>query len=152
MNQHTHPTIGDDFDANWTPEPNTGCFLWTRARTSAGYGHFMTEGVFVLAHRYAYERANGQIPAGLVIDHRCRQRLCVNPRHLSAVSDFVNVWNRGRGLKQSAWQTGVCLRGHIVGPPRRNPGGTKRTRCVECERLHARASDKRRRAKLRKEK
>lgn len=145
-------SIADSFEEQSSPEPNTGCHLWLRARTSQGYGHFSIDGRLVLAHRHAYERAKGPIPAGMVIDHRCRQRLCVNPRHLEAVSDFENVWNRGRGMKQTAWQTGVCLRGHAVGPSRRNPGGTKRTRCVECERLHASATGKRRRAKKREEK
>lgn len=67
-----------------------GCWLWTGALNSAGYGHFAREGLGVVAHRWFYEQANGPIPAGLVLDHVCRTPRCVNPAHLEAVTNAEN--------------------------------------------------------------
>jgi hypothetical protein len=49
----------------------------------------------VSPHRFAYELLVGPIPAGLVLDHLCRNRLCVNPNHLEPVTNSENP-RRGR--------------------------------------------------------
>ena len=69
------------------------CWLWTGALTGKGYGSFgqTPPGGSVLAHRFAYIREFGAIPDGLVIDHLCRERRCVNPAHLEAVTNRENV-------------------------------------------------------------
>lgn len=60
------------------------------------------------AHRRAYEVAVGAIPAGLVVDHLCRNRACCNPAHLEAVTQKVNV---ERSVRSGEWKT-HCKRGH----------------------------------------
>ena len=92
------------FDEKWTPEPNTGCHLWTGARNSKGYGQTSLNGRLVYAHRFAYERAHGPVPKGLELDHLCRQPLCVNPRHLEAVTHSENMLRIPLG--------DCCRRGH----------------------------------------
>src|SRR5215210_273025 len=63
------------------------CWLWQLATTPAGYGlRTDKDGRWTYAHRVAYEVANRKIPAGRQIDHLCRERSCVNPAHLEAVT------------------------------------------------------------------
>src|SRR5438105_140221 len=71
------------------------CWEWTGGRSDTGYGslNLGRDGSrrSVSAHRFAYELLIGPIPAGLVTDHLCRNRMCVNPKHLEMVSPRTNV-------------------------------------------------------------
>jgi hypothetical protein len=81
-----------------SPNPD-GCWTWTGARTTDGYGRFsitVEPGRYrhVKAHRWSYEHTIGPIPDGLTIDHhdqRCRNRACVNPDHLEPVTRTENI-------------------------------------------------------------
>lgn len=83
-------------DRFWSKVNKTeGCWLWTAGQFKDGYGGYGIGRKVYRAHRVAFEDANGPIAPGLVIDHRCRVKLCVRPDHLQAVTQSVNMQNRG---------------------------------------------------------
>lgn len=73
------------------------CWPWTGLKDRDGYGRFRVNAQQKAfgVHRWAYMSLRGPIPEGLVIDHLCRVRHCVNPDHLEAVTNAENV-RRGR--------------------------------------------------------
>jgi hypothetical protein len=71
-----------------------GCWLWTGCVDKCGYGRFFLEGKSRGAHRISYHLHRGLVPDGLVLDHLCRTRSCVNPWHMEAVSQTENVLRR----------------------------------------------------------
>jgi len=95
-----------------------GCWVWTgatiRGTRGGRYAYLTRDGENWLGHRWAYTQARGEIPDGLVLDHICRNTLCVNPDHLEAVTNQVNS-RRGRiGDKQrSKFESRThCRHGH----------------------------------------
>ena len=74
----------------WVPFAPDACWTWLGA-LSNGYGRATVDGRQRPAHRVAYERLVGPVPEGRELDHRCRQRSCVNPLHLRPVTSRTNT-------------------------------------------------------------
>ena len=90
------------------------CWLWQGSTVARGYGHFGWQKRERPAHRMAYEMLVGQIPQGLVLDHLCRVRHCVNPAHLEPVTQAENM-RRGTvrdGRVQKSLSATHCKYGH----------------------------------------
>lgn len=83
-----------------------GCWNWTGGLASHGYGQFVYSAIGTRlrqqarAHRVAYRQWKGKIPDGLVVDHLCMNKRCVNPDHLEAVTARENIIRsvRARGI------------------------------------------------------
>ena len=102
-----------------------GCWVWTAARSSRGYGKVRTKwSQSRYAHRAVYELLVGPIEDE-TIDHLCQNRACVNPDHLEPVSRIVNTW-RGRAMSDDGE---TCQRGHSDWTI---SSGDGRRRCRRC--------------------
>src|SRR4030095_11980055 len=91
---------------------NWECWLWRGAYDGRGYGGFGASDRTYKAHRISHYIFIGPIPSGLVIDHLCRTRGCVNPDHLEVVTSGENT-RRGarRGVLHRDQRT-HCKEGH----------------------------------------
>lgn len=96
---------------------NTPCINWTGPTiTTHGNTYGRLQGKrLVLAHRVAYEREYGPIDPSLVIDHLCRNGLCVKVAHLEAVPNVVNIL-RGNGAPAQNARKTHCRNGHELTP------------------------------------
>lgn len=83
-----------------------GCWNWVGGSRD-GYGTFTerNKGKTHLAHRFAYEQLVGPIPDSKLLDHRCRNTLCVNPEHLRPVTHKQNMEHKDGAHRNS--KTGV---------------------------------------------
>lgn len=122
-----------------------GCWLWQGAKTE-GYGRVqLRKGTPIgLTHRAAYELFVGPVPAGLHLDHLCRQRACLRPDHLEPVTTRVNTL-RGVGLSAINAQKTECKRGHSFTPENTRLHAGRRY-CRACAAMHnaARTPEQRR--------
>lgn len=91
-------------------EKTPHCWNWT-GRPSGGYGRIRVNGVRMQAHTYSYLLHGGVIPPGKILDHLCRNQLCVRPGHLEPVTHRINCL---RGISPPAIQAKQvrCKRDH----------------------------------------
>lgn len=109
------------------------CWTWTGCTKAKGYGYLKVHGVKVRAHRFAYELLVGPIPAGLVIDHLCRNRACVNPAHLEPVTSRENTL-RGQTLAAENFQKSACPQGHALAGENLRVDAAGKRQCKTCRR------------------
>lgn len=70
---------------------SSGCILFTGHLDVEGYGRIMVNRVKYRAHRLSYELANGPIPDGYVVSHKCDNPSCINPSHLEVGTQADNI-------------------------------------------------------------
>ena len=130
------------------PLLETGCLTWLGWHNGSGYACFdagsRSDGTRrkVRAHRIMWEIARGDIPEGMQVDHLCRNRGCINPKHLEIVTSRENTL-RGESPSAVAARRTACIRGHdLTGENLRieTYGGRSHRRCRTCHRDRVRAS------------
>src|SRR5215469_13100806 len=84
----------------------TACWMWARYVGPHGYGQLSRMDKTINAHVWTWTMTNGPVPKGLELDHLCRNRSCVRPDHMEAVTRLVNS-RRGAKVKANgltAWR------------------------------------------------
>ncbi len=116
-----------------SPEPMSGCWLWTGALTPKGYAQIRMAKRIERGHRVVYSFYRGQLPDDVPLDHRCRTRCCVNPDHLEPVTFAENTY-RGDGPAGKNRRKLVCDYGHSLEDAHVRQGrkGKMRRDCREC--------------------
>lgn len=129
-----------DLERFWAKVDKRGpdeCWNWTGSR-AGNYGTFRFDGTSRGPYRFSYSRFVGPIPDGLVIDHLCRNGMCVNPAHLEPVTASENE-RRKWGNK--------CKQGHEMTEENAYVRSDGRRHCKICQRERERRY-KRRKAGL----
>lgn len=110
-----------------------GCWLWTANRVGR-YGRFsISRDESHLAHRYAYKKVVGAIPAGLQLDHLCRVPHCVNPAHLEPVTARENLMRGDTHAARNARKT-HCPAGHHLSGDNLYVNPHRQRTCRTCQR------------------
>jgi hypothetical protein len=92
------------------------CWSWLAYKNKDGYGRFIMKGKVKFAHRVAYESMHGNVPAGMELDHLCKNRACVNPSHMEPVTHIENVKRGNANYKKHFTH---CVNGHPLNQKRK---------------------------------
>ena len=128
------------------------CWHWKASR-GGDYGQFNIEGKPMKAHRVAYELSVGRIPDGLVLDHLCKNRICVNPHHMEPVTPRENVMRGDLEVSRQAviryWRERThCANNHELTQENiySAPGRPNSRACRTCRREATKRSEQKRKA------
>lgn len=105
----------------------SGCWLWAGTIEAAGYGRVRHARRTWRAHRLSYIAFVGPVPVGLVLDHLCSERSCVNPGHLEPVTNRENTLRAAIAISE-------CKYGHPLAPYDGSPRP-----CLRCLSMRAKA-------------
>jgi hypothetical protein len=104
------------------------CWVWQGTLSHNGYARYKlpcrwgapssrkAKPVHTQVHRLAYMVMVGPIPSGLVTDHLCRTRACVNPAHLEPVTTLENLRRGVRGVRAAGRSDTPRASGKLCAP------------------------------------
>lgn len=127
-------TVEERFWSNVRRNGEDECWPWL-GQLYLGYGRMHTPfSSCTLAHHVAVLLSGRGIPAGMVIDHTCRNRACQNPLHLRVVTQRLNSIENSISPAASNSQKTHCIRGHEFTPENTINHATGRG-CKTCQRM-----------------
>ena len=113
------------------------CIVWNgRIAQRTNYGKVWLNGKSRSVHRVSYEHRYGKIPDGLVIDHLCRNRICVNPDHLEAVTSKINIMRSPIAPASINARKTHCPKNHFYTPENTYYYPDNRRACRTCRLLN----------------
>lgn len=119
------------------------CWAWKLSKFGNGYGKASVKNRTRLAHRLSWEIANGPIPRGMMICHKCDNPPCVNPNHLFLATQKTNMQDCVEKKRQNNTRKTHCKQGHQLSSDNLVVYGKWRY-CKRCRQNWARISYKRR--------
>ena len=127
------PSAVDRLAAGLVPADN-GCVEWTGHRAAFGHGRIRFDGKQIGTHRLAWILANGPIPDGMFVCHRCDNPPCCNPDHLFLGTAADN--NRDMAGKSRHWKSKKthCPQGHQYDEANTYPIPSGGRACRTCRR------------------
>ena len=132
-NAYTWNSVDERF---WSKvKKGRGCWEWTASKNPRGYGLFRIGKSSLHASRVsvAISKGWGEVE-GKDVDHLCRNKSCVRPEHLEAVTHKENIL-RGEGLAAHNARKTNCLRGHPFTGQNVVVDKRGKRRCRSCERI-----------------
>lgn len=116
------------------------CWNWTGTDGGQGYGKISIRGHQIRAHRLSLVLHGVSIGEGMVVDHKCRNRACVNPDHLRVVDAKTNVLENSIGRTAVNATVTHCVHGHALTGVNllirtRRSNGAKWRECLTCRKV-----------------
>ena len=110
-------TATEAYGRRFWPRVNIGsdseCWPWIGNKDRDGYGRFrMRAHGIQRAHRAVFALRGEKIAQGLVVDHICHNRSCVNPAHLRIVTPIQNTLENSIGVAAVNALKNTCVNGH----------------------------------------
>lgn len=117
------------------------CWLWL-GPTWKGYGKLYSGRDAWPAHRFSMLIHGHELKKELVVDHLCRVRNCVNPKHLRVVDIRTNTLENSAGISAINAKKKKCIRGHLLSGKNlwvySRASGKMERKCRECMRINSR--------------
>lgn len=116
------------------PCPVTGCWHWAGSLNPvSGYAQ-RSDGKWGTVHRFVCEATHGPVPVGMVVDHKCNNKGCVNPDHVRPLTQRENLLRAPTSQAGKRAAQTHCKRGHLLAGDNvyRRANGTRN--CIACSR------------------